>query len=105
MSALRRYEVLLPLRFNDGEAVPDELIGRTLLELRQKFHAVSSETQIIRGYWEQGGQPYRDDLVRVFVDVEDSEEARQFFLRWKVELKTRFRQLEIWVMSHPVERI
>jgi hypothetical protein len=23
----RRYEVLLPLKFNDGEAIPDELIG------------------------------------------------------------------------------
>jgi hypothetical protein len=50
-SSYRRYEILLPLRFNDGQPVPDELIADTLLELRQQFGAVSSETQIIRGYW------------------------------------------------------
>ena len=30
----RRYEMLLPLRFNDGQPVPDELIADTLIELR-----------------------------------------------------------------------
>jgi hypothetical protein len=30
MSALRRYEILLPLRFNDGQSVPDALISDTL---------------------------------------------------------------------------
>jgi hypothetical protein len=44
MSASRRYEILLPLRFNDGEAVPDEFIGEALLELEHKFGAVSWET-------------------------------------------------------------
>jgi hypothetical protein len=34
---LRRFEILLPLRFNDGKPVPNELIADTLLELRQKF--------------------------------------------------------------------
>ena len=29
----RRYEMLLPLRFNDGKSVPAELIADTLLEL------------------------------------------------------------------------
>ena len=29
MSAWRRYEILLPLRFNDGQTVPDALIGDT----------------------------------------------------------------------------
>ena len=27
--SLRRYEILLPLRFNDGQAVPDDLIADT----------------------------------------------------------------------------
>src|SRR5205823_5033705 len=64
-SSSRRFEILLPLRFNDGQPVPDDLIADTLLELRQQFGAVSSETQIIRGIWEHQGQSYRDDLVRV----------------------------------------
>jgi hypothetical protein len=36
-SAYRRYEFLLPLKFNDGTPVPDEFIGTTLIELRTRF--------------------------------------------------------------------
>src|SRR5882724_2783179 len=48
----RRFELLLPLQFNNGQAVPDELIAQTILEMRDQFGAVSSETQTIRGNWE-----------------------------------------------------
>jgi hypothetical protein len=102
-SSYRRYEILLPRRFNDGQPVPDELIADTLLELRQQFGAVSSETQIIRGYWEREGQIYPDDLVRVFVDAPDVPDSRQFFLEFKERLKARFQQLDLWVTSYPVE--
>jgi hypothetical protein len=38
MSSLqRRYEILLPLRFNDGRPVPDNLIADTPLDLETKF--------------------------------------------------------------------
>ncbi len=41
----RRFELLLPLKFNDTTAVPEHLITNALVELRHKFGAVSSETQ------------------------------------------------------------
>ncbi len=102
-TSLRRFEILLPVRFNDGQPVPDELIADTLLERRQQFGAVSSETQVIRGIWEQQGQIYRDDLVRVFVDVPDVSESRQFFVDLKDRLKSRFQQLDIWMTTYPIE--
>ncbi len=101
----RRYEVLLPLRLNDGNAVPDDLIADTLLELEQRFGAVSCESQTIQGRWSQQGQSYRDDLVRVFVDVEDTAENRQFFVEYKELLKARFQQLDIWLTTHPLDVI
>jgi hypothetical protein len=84
----RRFEMLLPRRFNDQQAVPDDSVVETLLELEQRFGAVSSETQIIRGLWQHEGQSYRDDLVRVFVDVPDTPENRQFFGEYKERLKS-----------------
>jgi hypothetical protein len=78
-SLQRRFEILLPQRFNNGQPVPDELFADALLELRQRFNAVSSETQVIRGIWEHAGQAYRDELIRVFVDVADTSENQQFF--------------------------
>ena len=74
----RRFEILLPLRFNDGQLVPDELIADTLLELRTQFGAVSSETQTIRGVWQHENQVFRGDLIRVFVDARDLPEVREF---------------------------
>src|SRR5262245_39833859 len=102
-TTLRRYEFLLPLRFNDGQPVPDALVAQSLLELEERFGAVSSETQVIRGFWRQEGQRFRDDLVRVFVDVPDGPEAREFFAAFKEQLKERFRQLDIWMTTYPIE--
>jgi hypothetical protein len=101
--SLRRYEILLPLRFNDGESVPDDFVADTLLELEQRFGAVSSETQTIRGLWRHEGESYRDDLIRVFVDVADLPDHRQFFLEFKERLKSQFQQVDIWMTTYPIE--
>ncbi|HET6247087.1 MAG TPA: hypothetical protein VFE47_05250 [Tepidisphaeraceae bacterium] len=101
--AFRRFEVLLPLRFNDDQPVPNELIADTLLELRQQFGAVSVETQTIRGTWQHEGDVYRDDLIRLFVDAPDLPEARQFFVDFKERLKSRFQQIDIWMTTYPLE--
>ena len=104
-STLRRFEILLPLRFNDGRPVPDELVGQTLLELRQQFNAVSAESQVIRGHWQHQGEVFRDELVRVFVDVADTDENRAFFVSYKEQLKSRFQQLDIWMTTYPIDVI
>lgn len=101
-SAFRRFEILLPLRFNDGQPVPQDLIGETLVELELRFGAVSSETQTIQGLWRHQGQSYRDDLTRVFVDVPDTSESLVFFRNFKETLKLRFRQIDIWMTTYPV---
>ena len=101
--AYRRFEILLPLRFNDDRLVPNELVADTLLELRQRFGAVSSETQTIQGNWQHEGQIYRDDLIRLFVDAPDAPESIQFFVELKERLKSRFQQIDIWMTTYPVE--
>jgi len=55
-ASFRRFEILLPLRFNDGKPVPDDLIAETIAELEQRFGAVSSESQVIHGIWHNQGQ-------------------------------------------------
>lgn len=86
----RRFEILLPQRFNDGSPVPDELVWQTILELRKQFDSLSSETQFIRGIWEHAGQFYRDDLIRIFIAVADTSDNQQFFRDFKEQLKLRF---------------
>ena len=100
---VRRFEVLLPLRLNDGTPVAENLIADTLIEMEERFGAVSCETQSIRGRWRSEGQSYRDDLVRVFVDAPDSPDSREYFVECKERLKARFQQLDIWMTTYLIE--
>jgi len=102
MSALCRYEILLPLQFNDGRPVPDALLSQTLRELRGQFGAASWETQRICGQWEHRGALYSDELTRVFVDTENSPANREFFRAYKERLKARFNQIDVWLTVHPI---
>jgi len=100
---MRRYEILLPLRFNDGTLVPDELVGDVIVSLRDRFGAASFETQAIRGVWQHEGQAYKDDLVRLFADVPDTQASREWFLEFKEPLKRDYRQIDIWMITHQIE--
>jgi hypothetical protein len=104
-NSLRRFEILLPLRFNDGSQVPDELVGQTIIELRRQFNAISAESQVIRGHWQHQEQEYRDELVRLFVDVADTQENHDFFVAYKEQLKARFKQIDIWMTTYPIQVI
>jgi hypothetical protein len=105
MNGLRRYEILVPLFFNDGRPVPEPLLAQTFFELREKFGAASWETQVVRGAWEYQGTIYEDNLTRFWVDVEDKPQHREFFREFKETLKARFEQLDILITSHPVDVI
>lgn len=102
-TSYRRYEILLPRRFNDGQPIPPRWLTEAVIELRERFGAASCETQIIRGEWEEEGEIYRDELVRVFVDAEDTPANRDFFVLFRERLKIKFRQLAIWLTSHPID--
>ena len=38
----------------------------------------------------------------LFVDVEDTPENAAFFQQFKMILKERFRQIDIWIISHEI---
>ena len=71
-SKWRRFEVLLPLQFNDGRDVPPEWLADAVLEIVEQFGAASYETQQIEGHWRHVGVSYHDNLVRLVVDVPDT---------------------------------
>lgn len=100
---LRRFEILLPKRFNDQQSIPEELIIETILELENEFGAVSAETQVTRGHWTHNGQPFRDDLIRIYADVPDTSENLEFFEKFKERLKSRFQQIDIWMATYLIE--
>lgn len=102
-SRWRRFEVLLPLRFNDGRDVPGEWIAEAVLEIADQFGAASYETQKVEGHWRHGGIVYRDDLVRIVVDVPDSARNRQSMREFKDRWRARLEQPDLWVVSYRIE--
>ncbi len=102
-SRWRRFEVLLPLRLNDGRDVPADWLGEAVLEVVDHFGAASYETQRVEGHWRQSGVLYRDNLVRVVVDVPDSSQNRQWMREYKGRWKDRLAQLEIWMVSYRID--
>ena len=101
----RRYEIHLPLKFNDGQPVGEELFYPTREELTAQFRAVSFQPNVIYGTWVHDGDRYEDELARFVVDVEDTPENLQFFVNLKKILIDRFKQIDIYIVSYPVDII
>ena len=101
----RRYEILLPLRYNDGRPMSDEAIGQTREELLARFDGVSFTPHPIQGSWVHEGVRYDDSSTKVIVDADDTPEVRQFFYEFKLILRERFEQIEIYIVSFPLDVI
>jgi hypothetical protein len=103
MNRWRRFEALLPRRFNDGREVPRKLLGEALREITAQFEAASFETQTIEGQWRYKGTLYQDNLARIFVDLPDTTGNRKWMKQFKERWKKRLEQLELWMVSYRIE--
>ena len=101
-SKWRRFEVLLPLRFNDGREVPPEWLADAVLEVVEKFGAASYETQRVEGTWRDEGTTYRDDLTRLVIDVPDTKGNREWMKAFKERWRVKLDQVELWMVSHVI---
>ncbi|SRR6266508_4506500 len=102
-SKWRRFEVLLPLQFNDGTDMPGELLAEAVLEIADHFGAVSYETQKVEGHWRHGSMIVRDNLARLVVDVPDLVGNRRWMKDYKERWRSRLEQVELWMVSHAVD--
>ena len=102
-SKWRRFEVLLPLQFNDGSDVPAELLAEAVLEIVDHFGAASYETQKLEGHWRHGGVIVRDNLVKIVIDTPDSQSNRRWMKQYKARWRSKLEQVELWMVSYAVE--
>ncbi len=102
-SKWRRFEILLPLQFNDGREVSPEWLAEAVLEITDRFGAASYETQKVEGHWRSSGVLYRDTLVRIVVDVSDTVPNRQWMRQFKTRWRERLEQLELWLVSYRID--
>jgi hypothetical protein len=98
-----RFEILLPLFYNDGRQIEPEKFRQTDDDLVQRFGATSTDTVVVRGRWLYQSTIYQDQLLRVRLDVEDSPTQWQAMRQYKEILKSRFEQIDIWVTAHRID--
>jgi hypothetical protein len=98
----KRYEILLPLNYNDGRLIEPEKFDQTAEELCDRFGGITQDTVRITGTWKYGGTRYRDELLRIRLDTNDPT-ANAFLQAQKQIWKQRFQQIDIWITAYNIE--
>src|SRR5215471_4937394 len=75
----KRYEILLPLVYNDGRLIEAEKFQETEQDLVAKFGALTTDTIIATGTWVSKGVLYKDKLVRMKIDAPATTVVKDFF--------------------------
>ena len=101
---IKRYEILLPLNYNDGSLVEPAKFYQTAEEPSERFGGVTEDMLRVTGTWKYAGTRYRDELLRFRVDSDDPQ-ATDFLRTHKEAWKERFRQIDIWITAHEIEII
>ena len=97
-----RYEILLPLCYNDGRRIEHQKFRQTNLDLLAEFSSTTVDRIIAIGAWKYQGTLFEDQLMRLIIDVQGSHQADDFFREYKEILKVRFDQIDIWISSHEI---
>jgi hypothetical protein len=100
----KRYEILLPLTYNDGTPIDAGKFDQTAEELCDRFGGVTQDTVQVFGTWKYGGTRYRDELLRIRIDTSDPS-ANTFLQAQKAVWKERFQQIDIWITASEIEII
>jgi hypothetical protein len=99
----RRYEILLPVRHNDGQPVSWQLLEQTREELVARFGGITMAPQTYLGIWVQESLRFEEEMRRFTVDVANTLSNREFFARYKAMHRKGFEQLEIYIASYLVD--
>ena len=97
---VKKYDIYLPLRYNDGRQIEDEKVDQVDDVLYERFGGLTTVLRDfpLRGLWGGDSVVYRDLIViYTTIDFEPSESTTQFFEEYKEILKSQFQQEEILI--------
>jgi hypothetical protein len=102
----KRYDIYLPLRYNDGTPIEREKFREVEVTLLQRFSGLTEVQQEnpLRGLWKGEAVVYEDEIV-VFsvIDFHPRQGGRRFFEQYKQLLKERFQQEEVLITVQSLE--
>jgi uncharacterized protein YnzC (UPF0291/DUF896 family) len=104
---MRKYDLYLPLKYNDGAEIQPEKLKQIRQELVERFGAitVSSLMSPYQGRWKYGGVEYIDDIIKIEVIAGNDRVTKRFFQDFKQRLKKSLRQIDILITTHGIQVI
>jgi len=104
---MRKYEIYLPLKYNDGKTIESEKIVRVWDELAETFGGitVSPLSAPYQGRWQYGGVEYIDEIIKVEVVATNDRAAKKFLKEFKKRLKASLQQIDILITTHGIQVI
>src|SRR5437867_12687935 len=104
---MKKYEIYLPLKYNDGREIEAEKIKQVREELIAVFGAltVSSLSAPYQGSWKYGGVMFVDDIIKIEIITADDKKAERFFRSFKERLKRLLKQIDILITVQQIRTI
>ena len=104
---MRKYEIYLPLKYNDGKEIEPEKIQRIKQELVAMFGAItaSSRSSPYQGTWKYGGVEYVDDIIKVEVVTSSDRMMKKVLKDFKERMKESLQQIDILITTHGIQVI
>lgn len=104
---MKKYEVYLPLKYNDGGEIEAEKLKQIREELIAAFGAltVSSQASPYQGRWKYGGVEFVDDIVKIEIVTVSDKKTERFFKRFKEHLKQLLKQIDILITVQDIRTL
>ncbi len=104
---MKKYEIYLPLKYNDGKEIEPGKIKQAREELIAVFGAltVSSLSVPYQGSWKYGGVTFIDDIIKIEIITADDKKAEKFFRGFKEHLKRFLKQIDILITVQDIRTI
>src|SRR4051794_27120670 len=94
-------QLLLPTYDNEGHEFPHDIYRAIGNELVARFSGLTAYTRApAEGFWTQGNETARDEIVVFEVMVQELDEA--WWSQYRVELQGRLRQESVIIRTNPI---
>ncbi len=101
---MKKYEIYLPLKHNDGSEIEPEKIKQIKEELVANFGALtaSSHSAPYQGGWKYGGVDFIDDIIKIEIIAGADGKTERFFRQFKQRLKRLLKQIDILITAQNI---
>ena len=104
---MKKYEIYLPLKYNDGREIEPDKFKQIREELITVFGAVtvSSQSAPYQGTWKYGGVDFIDDIIKIEIIAGADRRTQRFLRDFKTRLKRLLDQIDILITAQDIRTL